>query len=435
MFKDKIKDKSRDKLIYYQCALAVGFVFVFFTNFDTYLYYAIAAPNPKNWIAIFTVFSIPLFLSFQSRKKYLPGAVIVWLYGYLAMSLVSFLLFAHDEPVIAFEELRTRILSVFFIFMGLFIFSKHLLVQLWTRRAILLVTIINVFATIYGLFQPEKFVTIVESQSILATGRPAGFYVDANRAGCVLVIGMIFGIGLLPRKYRLLLVLLVIPGIFVTFSRSAILCLVAALVTLVIKREISYKQLFLWIALLVVGLIMFSAIGTGLDLGNLETNGLLNNNTLERLTQFQSPTGVKELDESALSRIAIVEITWQKILESPFLGCGIGYGLVLAEMHPELGNIESHNMYLSLMLEHGFIGAAMFPLLTFVSTQKAIGENQAISLAFAALVSIWGFFSHNILEHREFLMIFAFLSAMNTTDSIGRTSQRLLSNSVNASQP
>jgi O-antigen ligase len=409
-------------LVKYQCFLAVALVLVFFTNMDNYLEAAISSPPYVMWLAGFIVASVPLLGHFFTRLQYLSQPVWFWLCGYLGISLVS-LLFA-GAPDTAIEEIKIRILAIATILVSMLIFSQHEVVQLWARRTILLVTPVNIMANLYGLVKPEHFVTVVESQSALETGRPAGFYVDSNRAGCAVVLGLIFGLGLVPAKYRFLCLCVSFVGIFATFSRSAPLVFFAVLAIWLWRREISQRKMLVWLTLFGLGLAIVLAISGG-DLTNLDQAGRLNQNTLERLTQFSNPFGVKQLDDSAIGRVKIVELSWEKISESPLFGWGTGYGLTLAHMYPEYGNIKSHNMYIALMLEHGLFGVLMFPSLVlamFYSGNQGDSSPtnhpyQTISWAFAALVLIWGFFSHNVLEHREFLLAFALLSAMNLTRS------------------
>jgi O-antigen ligase len=399
-------------LVGYQCFLAVAFVLVFFTNMDNYLEVAISAPPYVIWLMLFMAATMPLLGDLPSRLRYLSQPVLIWVAAYLAISAASLLL--ASAPDTAIEEIKIRFLAIVSIVVGMLIFSQHEFVQTWARRAILVVTPINIMANIYGLIDPAFFVTIVESQSVLATGRPAGFYVDSNRAGCAIVLGLIFGLGLLPPKYRLPVTLVSFIGIFVTFSRSAPLIFLIVLAIWLIRQEIAAKKLLFWLTLFGVGLAMVIAMSGG-DLTQLEQSGHLNQNTLERLTQFQNPLAVKDLDESAIGRVKIVELSWEKISASPLVGWGTGYGLTLANMYPEYGNIKSHNMYIALMLEHGLLGVMIFPALLFAAIDKASGRNQTISFAFSALVLIWGFFSHNVLEHREFLLTFSLMAAMNTT--------------------
>jgi O-antigen ligase len=399
----------------YQCVLAVAYVLVFFTNMDNYLEVAISAPSYLKWLLFFIAATVPILLDLPRRIQYLSKPLLFWVLGYLGISLASLLFISTTDSVI--EEIKLRFLAIASILVGMLLFSQHGWVQRWVQRVILWITPINIFANIYGLIHPEQFVTLIESQSVLETGRPAGFYVDSNRAGCVIVLGLIFGLELVPAKYRLLVLLVSFVGVFVTFSRSAPMIFFAVLAIWLMRREISHRKMFLWATLVGLGLTMVLAFAGG-NLAALEQSGHLNQNTMERLTQFQNPMGVKTLDDSAIGRIKMVEISWQHIADSPLFGLGTGYGLTLAAMYPEYGTIKSHNMYISLMLEHGIPGVLIFLSLLWACTYQASGRNRTIGFAFSVLVLIWGFFSHNVIEHREFLLTFALMSAINVKQQV-----------------
>ncbi|MDM9381276.1 O-antigen ligase family protein [Chlorogloeopsis sp. ULAP01] len=413
--------KTSNLLLYYQCTLAVGAVLIFFTNLDTYLETAVAAPSPKLWIIVFAVASIPLFSTFISRKKYFSLSLLAWLTGYFVISVIYLGLSSQYES--SFDEFKSRILTIFFILLMSLIFSQYSIVQTWARRSILAVTFINIITYFYGLMNPSAFVTIIEHQSAELTGRPSGFYVDANRAGCALVSGLILTIGLLPKRYRLPFVVIIFIGIFITFSRSAPITLLIVLVLLISKNEIPRKYVFLGIPLLGIILIVINLLGLNLlDTHNFEYSGLLKDTTIHRINQFESPLSSDAIfDASGQTRLFILELSWQKFLESPFFGWGVGYTLELEKIY----NIRPHNMYLLFMLEHGFLGALFLPFLVISVTQNASKRTQNISLAFAALILTWAIFSHNIFEQREFLLMFSLIAAMNVTSHFEQKYQKM----------
>lgn len=410
------KNKNDSLRLYYQYALATAFVLAFFTNFDVYLNYAIGTPHPKILIIVFGVTSIPLFLSFSTRINYVSKYLFFWICGYLFISLTSFLLYANYQPIASYEELRTRLLSAFFMLLSVLIFSCPR-VQLWVRYEILVITFMNVITNIYSLFFPDTFVTIVDDQSVLETSRATGFYVDANRATSVLILGIVLSINILPLKYRFPFILIIFMGAFVTFSRSGIISFLVVISILIVSRQILiyHQQILSWVLpLIIIYGIVVNLIGLNwLNMADLQET-VFENKNLDRITQIQLTTDKRELDDLSSSRLPILEETWHKFLESPIWGQGIGYGLFLES---NMGK-RSHNMYLYFMLEHGFLGVLVFPLLVFCSIYNYSGKNKVISFAFSALILIWGLFSHNMLEHREFLISFSLMSTINMTDRI-----------------
>lgn len=385
-------NKRVDLLLYYQCILAVGAVCVFFSELDVFLYDIGKAPRPLILIILFCLASIPLAFSFYTRDKYFPIPVVAWCAGYICISLFSFLLFYSSE--VAFQELETRILSVIFLMTMLLVFSKYSFVQLWTRRAILGITVVSVLNIIYELFNPLVF------GGLNITGRPAGFYVDANESSCGMILGMIFSIGLLPPKYRVYLMSLVGFGVLLTFSRGGILSWFIVTLMLIKMRVIPGRQLIYWILGLGVALLVAGAVGGNvINLDKLQTYGIR-----ERLEWFENPS---LSENSADARLIVAKIGWQLFAENPFLGNGIGSTLELP-----IG-ISTHNMYLYFMADHGILGAFILPALVYVVTRHTRGEYKYIALPFAAFILVWGLFSHTILQDRFVLIIFALMSVLS----------------------
>ena len=65
-------------------------------------------------------------------------------------------------------------------------------------------------------------------------------------------------------------------------------------------------------------------------------------------------------------------------MKRPFFGHGIGY-------IREWGDNLPHNMYLTLMVEHGFMAAILLPLLVLLIAQNATGEAKNLGLFFGSL--------------------------------------------------
>ncbi|BAZ06894.1 O-antigen ligase family protein [Calothrix sp. NIES-3974] len=404
---------QENKLIfYYHVILAVTFVLTFFTNFDVYFSHAIGTPQPKVWVGFFGVASIPLLFSLSSRLKYISKTLLFWIYVYIFISVYSYIFYSHYQPIESEEELRTRILSIIFLFISSLIFSSYQ-VQKIVKYEILLITLVNVIANICSLLYPESFVTVFDHQSVLETNRAAGFYIDSNRATCVLILGMIFTIDIVPVKFRLPFIILLFIGAFVTFSRSGFICffLVTAIFIYWRKILLNNKNIsWLILACLLIWM-FFNSIVLNSSGINVQEN-LLDNPNFERITQINPMVGKSEIDDVSSSRLPIAEKTWQEFLESPFWGRGIGYGL---KLESNVIGKRSHNMYLSFMLEHGFLGSLVLPLLVFCCVCNSAESNFAISFAFVILILVWSFFSHNVLEHREFLMSFSLMSSISLT--------------------
>lgn len=372
-----------DFFFYYQCVLAIAAVFIFFTFIDNYLYDAhIISFPPLFWIILFLGTSIPLLFSLSSRFKYLPKPLLIWCVGYISISLIWFWLFS--APLSEFQELRDRTLAVIFTVIMMLIFSKNYLVQICTRYAILIAGLIAVFNNVYEFFNPLIFSALND------TGRAAGFYVNPNTSGCALVFSMIYGVSLLQQRYRLPFAALIGIGIFLTFSRGAILCWLVTVMILMVTHIIPRRQLFYWTIVLGIIIIGLAQIGgDSLNLGEFQDIGLLNKNVLERVGEIGHPSAIE--DDSARSRFEVVKLAWKMFVENPLIGNGIGSTRQLNVGGLSSHNISTHNMYLYFMTDHGILGILIFPLLVYAVIRHSQGEIKYISWGFCSFCSYLGF--------------------------------------------
>ncbi|MGB3759551.1 MAG: O-antigen ligase family protein [Rivularia sp. (in: cyanobacteria)] len=393
-----VKQVTQNNLLtFYQCFLAVIAVLVFFTEADNFYFDSGITPAPKNLVILFCLASTPLLISLKSKNfQYLPMSVILWCCLYLGISAASFLHSVPTEPVI--QELETRILAVLFILLMTLIFSGEPIVRRYARIALFIAVFLTIFNNFRELLDPLAFNGFNE------TGRPAGFYKDPNKSGAALIMGLIFSIGLLPKRYRLPYFLLVFIGSFITFSRGASLCLIILLIMFVVKHLIPVSQLYTVLSLLIV-LFLLGNVGNYL-IGQASELGILNysiEQRLEAITNFTDPDA-RETDDGSRSNIA--SIAWSTFLKMPFLGHGIGY-------IREWGKILPHNMYLTFMIEHGFLGFTIVPVLVFAVNKNSYGEAKILSLCFGSFILFWSIFSNTVLEDRETLMMFALIAVMS----------------------
>lgn len=406
-------------LLYYQSALAIGSVLLFFTFVDVYFYNIRKLPPPVVFVSLFMAAGLLLLILTRfTILKYIPSELIAWCGGYLAVSVFSLILvlcFYAEYPFSndSFQELRNRILSEFFLVIMCLIFSRYTEIQNLTRVAICVAVLLAVFNNIREISDPLAF------QGLNITGRAAGYYLNPNRTGCALVLGMIFGIGILPKQLRIPFALLVILGIFLTFSRGAILGWVIVMIIFIRSGVISSKQVLLWLLLITTMFLVFEPILSNIDVHELQRSGLIKvdvKNITERLEWFQNPLANKE--DSGDSRLEVVMTAWNMFVEHPILGNGIASTQNLHNL-----GISTHNMYLLFLTENGILGILILPLLVYVVTWKARGESKYIGLAFSSFILLWGLFSHNIVEERYILMSFSLMAAMNVTSRLEYTSQ------------
>jgi O-antigen ligase len=407
------------RLLPYQCGIACFSVLLFSTNLDIYWFTTGTLPlSPLHWIVLYFLGSVPLLLSLRDRKSYLSQSVIYWCVGYFLISFLSFWIFSGLQLTTpdAFQELKDRILSILFFLNTLLVYSQFKETQIWARIGFILAGIIGTVANIYEFFNPMIFGGLNE------TGRPAGFYVNANNSGAGLMQSLLIGTTLLRPAYRIPYALLIGAGVFITFSRGALMAWLITMAIFVVSGVFPRQNLITWgVALM----FLMPIAGSFIDMDQLQDAGLLNSNVTERLSQTSGGEEVK--DDSTLARLAVVAMAWKMFVAHPMIGNGIGSTLSL-----DVGNlvehpISTHNMYLYFLADHGIIGGLLFPALILLSIYPLKSKHLSINICSVIFLLLWGLFSHNLVGFRMHLTFYALLSAINQPSvlSIDRVKSRM----------
>lgn len=377
----------------YQYILSIFATFLFFSDFPDYVFIAKLTPIvPLVWIGGIAVLSLP----FIKKAGNIPKPLLAWMVFYSAISLLSLMTVSADE--ISFTDFRAKILSVLFIVLMYAMFQQKSITHI--KITILLVVLMSVGNNIFELLNPRIFTEV-------NVGRPAGFYVDPNKAGCALMLGMLMSITVIKKSYRWILVLIAGIGIMATFSRGAILGWVVCTVLLIGGRVICDKRrkIVLPALLLIIFLASINPLKLMTDYFKGEPSGA-NWDIVNRLEEFQNPT---LSEDSAMDRQAVAAGAWLMFGNSPFWGNGLA-----STRKWMISDVSTHNMYLYFMADHGVIGVLFLPGAIFAVIYHNRGEQRTILLCFAVFLSLWGLFSHEVLAERYTLSSFALLAAMNT---------------------
>ncbi len=404
------KNEAKKFAPYTHITLGVIVVAYFFTGFDVYS----TVFKPWTSIPVSTFFIqmfafLALILVAQGYIRYISLSLVLWCLFFMVISLIgsSPESFVTKDGITA--EFPLRLLSVVVILSTATIFSKYKEVQLWARWTILLAMALAMFNNLNELVHPEIFedVSLIDP-SLLdianLSGRPAGIYLDPNRAGGAMILGLIFSIGLLPPNIRLIYFLVIGFGVFITFSRGAIIAFIVVATILFIQGVVSIKPTKSSLAFFVIPVLLVLFLSAS-NLFSFE----LHSNNQDRLETFFSGSAGEDSGRGGLA-----ELAWHKFLGNPISGNGTGAGISAGG---EATGRGTHNGYLKYMVDNGIVGGLFLPSLVFLVAGGAKGEAKNIALPFISFMLIWGFFSHNILEERHILLSCALMAAIKNTES------------------
>jgi O-Antigen ligase len=387
----------------FRSALAVAAVAIFYTNFSAYLSLRTGGiVVHRDWLVLFLFAALLLRLGETPLVPSRIDPIHLWSYGYVIISLLWFYPFWQQTAIATRHFINIFLAVIFLVAMTIILSDAE--VQRAARFAIAFAVVFAVGVNFYEFFHPLTF-----SRDI---GRSAGLYLNSNPSAAALVIGMICAQDVVKPRYRLLFVLAAGLGVLLTLSRAGMIGWVTMVVLTSLRRGRRGRRLLELglLVLLVVGFV-FSPWWTELQL-NLEQRGVLTADVRERLDFFSGRTS---LDGSAVGREDAAREAWHMFVRDPLTGAGTG-----AFYEPPFEEIGPHNMYLALMVDYGFIGALVLPLLLLAVTWGAQGEAQTVAVPFVLFLAFWALFSHNVLEEPYILFALALVACMASTSQRAR---------------
>lgn len=390
---------------FYWTFLTVAAVAVFFTNLSNYLSQArLIAIEPYWWIVVYSLLLLPLAVWVTVRSGIHVPPLAFWAYGFGLVSLLWFL--QSTASASALEELQTRMLSIAFIVIMLFIFSTES-TQRHARRAVAAAAILGVGVNLYELLHPESFSSVL--------GRSAGLYINPNQSGNALVLGMILGLGVVAPRFRLVFMFVIGLGVLTTFSRSAILSWVIAFGLSCAAELMQSRRIRGLVEVGLAGVIAAIFVlspGWSAVQARLEDEQVLNDDVLGRVSSIS--LGQFE-DDSAAERVQVASRAWDEFGANPILGSGTG-----ASISPPF-EVGPHNLYLGLMVDHGLLGLVVLPALVVACTWRVAPPFRMLAATFGIVILVLGLFSHNLLSERYALISYALMASIVMTSR--RTSE------------
>jgi probable O-glycosylation ligase (exosortase A-associated) len=226
------------------------------------------------------------------------------------------------------------------------------------RKLRLLLFVIAISLAFYGV-KGGLFVLANGGQYIVF-GPPGSFFASNNELGLALNMSLPLIVGLAreegrawPRRLLWAAFFLTMLAVPFTYSRGAVLGLMAVLAMLFLKA----RRRMLVVAVAVVGMVAFTAFAP--------------TRFVERMETLQTP----EADESAQLRLMSWRVGYEIAADRPVFGGGFKvfthratYDIYLPEYPRSFGH-DAHSIYFNLLGEHGWIGLSLFIVLIGFSFQ------------------------------------------------------------------
>ncbi len=380
----------------YRYLIGIVAVLLFFSGADAYASYAELAGRykPIIWIGILFFLWLPIGLRFEDGTlRKVPSWLWLWSLAFLVASALWYIPSSQSE--IAHRELVIRFEAIGFLVFTVIIYSNERTLSA-TRWTVLFTTILTVALNIFEMFDQETFISVVDDRAV-------GLYVNPNRCGAALCFGMALSANLLRGRRRLLYVLWIGLGVVLTFSRSAIVgWLIVALFIVGVdhgragRTAVPRRVLALAVPIAALAfLISFApALFESVDLGNR-----FDDNVRTRVTFFRTFTAN---DDSAIARRFVARRAWAAFAENPILGSG----LAVSREFPGEG---THNMFLSMLVDHGILGLPLLPLMLWLPLRRLRDDDRPMAYAYCAFAFTYALFSHNVYEDRYFLLTYGAL--------------------------
>lgn len=379
---------------------------IFLTNWPTYQFEVRGGPIPAYFYLLPMLLIVPvLFAEPAAAVRFLRDPMFWWFFLFVATGLI-WLVPAHDFMEEASQQWRLR-MAAFLMF-----FAVSLLASDANRKFVAWVIVACVaLASAANWFDMLRPYRIVPEGIPGASGeRGAGMFINPNIAASMIAFGTVAALPLIPQKLRGLLIAGSVFGIAATFSRGGFVMIAVALLGAIAFRLVGKVQS--WLLIVALPLVV-GGVSVSYDYLMEASENRRVDQVIQRLAWFQDPA---EHDEAVEGRRHGAATAWRLFVDSPVIGHGTGITLVASRTD------GPHNMYLLFMAEQGLMGLLLWLGLIGICVvrgwrcmRSALTESDrqigGAYILLGAMLSIYGLFSHNVLEEAQTIFIIAFLAA------------------------
>lgn len=360
-----------------------------FANLTIYLPFVNLFPFPA-YLLDLTIF-ILIVLYYMKGNINLPykNIFIIWIVYYTILNLVYFMASPATEAEFTYFKIFIFFVLMLLSFILLFNLDDENLTS--SRKTIVFMAPIAVFMLGVDYFNPQYFYFGQEVLSYVV-GRAASTYINANIAGGAMVLLLIFGIDMVPKKFRLLFVMVLFLGVFFTMSRSNIMIFTIVVLVLLFQKKLQVLQFFTISISVVVFFLWLSMAGFDVleERFDLEVTEDMKNRVEFFVDNKSSDT--EDTDERQEVLLSALDM----YTSNPIFGSGYASTRIWDYQ------VSPHNTFVMHWADYGLFGVLLIPLMFLFSTLNIFrfgtSDQKKLALSILLYFTLSSFFSHNMLE-------------------------------------
>lgn len=360
-------------------------IIIIATNLILFInYVGFAAVNPRFFIGLLAIFAF-CELRLNDRLIFLNKA----LKFYIFILVLYFCGYFFTKHLIEAQELIesqlysiTTILSFSVIFQNKKVFNMM-------PKLFFYFSIFIVLFNIYEFHTPTSFMKVL--------GRSSGFYINPNASAIALICFFLLSYKTLKTNIaKILYVLFINIGVFLTLSRAGILIILLISVYILITGKNRIRNLVL------TSIFIFALVP------KVITNSSEIFDESKGFSRFEKIIGLLTLSDNISEEIShdsrgiIMSKSLDIIFDNPIIGQGFGS---FRNIPYGYRSLETHNIYLAFGVDFGIFGLLVYPVFVLLIFYQ---RNDMISYALIITFLIWGMSSHNVLQQYFLILVYSY---------------------------
>jgi O-antigen ligase len=382
--------------------IIIGVTMVFL-NLTTYFSHLHLFPFPGYIVDVF-LFLMLVFFYAKKRLTFPTGNIILfWILYFIILNIIYFMF--SSTGLEEFAHFKLALFSLFIMFSLILLFNLDDDNLTITRRTMIPLGVIAAITLGIDYFDPGYFY-FGRAHEFSPAGRATSVYINANVAGGVMVLFLIFGIDMVPRRFRILFIMTIFLGLFFTMSRSNIMIMLLTLTIMFFQGKLHGRQLFITFASIIV---FFTWLSTGgLDTLSEKFDIKITDNMRSRVDFFADK---KHSDTSDMNeRKHILKAALEMFMDKPVFGNGF------ASTRLWHFPVSPHNTFVMHWADYGIFGMLIIPMMLFFASyyifKYARREHRQLALLIILYFTLSSFFSHNMLDQPLQLAVIMALSVI-----------------------